>query len=106
MHNDRVLFCFLRLLGSVGRRKGASAVVCHVRRVPGVDGLPDGYFLTVGNVGHAEAVLCREGRVHVLTTKHTIDSNEEERRRLRKIDTFLTEVSRDAMLRFILYIER
>eukprot|EP00118_Oscarella_pearsei_P011392 m.76250 g.76250 ORF g.76250 m.76250 type:complete len:1352 (+) comp35977_c0_seq2:239-4294(+) len=80
-----------KLLGSVGRKQGASAAVCHIRKVPTTDGLQDSYLLTVGNVGHTEAVLCRDGQVHVLTSKHTVEADDQETKRLRQNGTFLTE---------------
>ena len=48
-------------------------------------------MLTVGNVGHTEVVLCREGQVHVITTKHTA-SNVNERKRIRDKGGFISEV--------------
>jgi serine/threonine protein phosphatase PrpC len=80
-----------RLLGSCGNRSGASAAVCHIHAVKKVDGAKDGYMLTVGNVGHTEVVLCREGQVHVVTTKHTA-SNVNERKRIRDKNGFISEV--------------
>jgi PH domain/leucine-rich repeat-containing protein phosphatase len=91
--SDYMKYAFLsahKLLGSCGNRSGASAAVCHIHAVKKVDGAKDGYMLTVGNVGHTEVVLCREGQVHVVTTKHTA-SNVNERKRIRDKNGFISE---------------
>ena len=75
-----------------GRRTGAAAAACHIRTVEVEGSSSRGYLLTVGNVGHTEVLLCREGQVHVVTTKHTTSSNVSEQKRIRERGGFITEV--------------
>lgn len=53
-----------------------------------------GYRLNAANVGHCEAVLCRNGRPVALTVCHALCSNtKEEYARIRKANGIVTEVS-------------
>ncbi|XP_062500993.1 PH domain leucine-rich repeat-containing protein phosphatase 2-like isoform X2 [Corticium candelabrum] len=80
-----------KLLRMHGRRTGAAAAACHIRTVEVEGSSSRGYLLTVGNVGHTEVLLCREGQVHVVTTKHTTSSNVSEQKRIRERGGFITE---------------
>ena len=82
-----VLFC--RQLRVSGQRVGASAVLCHMKRI---DKSSKKFSLQIANVGDVEAVLCRQDDAVVLTRKFTTIENREECYRVCLSDGIIMEV--------------
>ncbi len=86
-----------RSLEVVGQKMGAAATMCRI--CPMVTAVPESqemsYRLVLGNVGHAEAVLCRKGVPIVLTQKFLVNDqtcDSEEYERIRDAGAIITEV--------------
>jgi serine/threonine protein phosphatase PrpC len=78
-------------LEALGQKVGASIALM---RITDDATASTGYRLSVANVGHCEAVLCRNGRPIALTVSHALTSKtKDEYARIRKANSIVTEVS-------------
>uniref|UniRef100_A0A914ULP1 PPM-type phosphatase domain-containing protein n=1 Tax=Plectus sambesii TaxID=2011161 RepID=A0A914ULP1_9BILA len=78
-------------LESLGQKVGASIALVSITddRTSAV-----GYRLSAANLGHCEAVLCRDGRPVALTVSHALgSSSQEEYGRIRKANGIVTETN-------------
>lgn len=83
-----------RKLKSTGQKIGASAAVCHLRKLPdGNDGSTK-YWITVSNVGMVQVVLCRNGQSIPLTHCFSVSTDRSECIRIQKSDGIITEDNR------------
>ena len=79
------------MLKGAGQKLGASAALCHIRRVTSSNH-SNQYTLHLANVGDVEVVLCRRGEAVVLTRKFVTTDDDEECLRVYQSDGIITEV--------------
>lgn len=83
-----------RKLKSTGQKIGASAAVCHLRKLPdGRDGSTK-YWITVSNVGMVQVVLSRNGQAIPLTHCFSVNTDRSECIRIQKSHGIITEDGR------------
>lgn len=91
-------------LESLGQKVGASMALVSITED---SESAVGYRLNAANVGHCEAVLCRDGRPIALTVSHTLSSgsNVDEYARVRKANGIVTEVRTQTRYRIAIMLQ-
>lgn len=80
-----------RKLKASGQRLGASTILCHIS-ASDLDNYED-FAVSIANVGHCEAVLCRQGEPLRLSRLFTVLGDPLECDRVRRNDGMITDVS-------------